>query len=156
MVWCPNSVSLLLLSTCSSDWQSCYIFSMLSPEMRPNKYELSFVTATRCPSLLCSAGCFHEDGLADTIDGFGGGWARSEILAIMKDSRVGTYALVGTVLAQHLKLRCLAALPNPVAALLVAHCASRWVVLPIQHFSVYIQVCVSLGALLLAAGTYIP
>lgn len=39
-------------------------------------------------------GCFHEDGLADTIDGFGGGWGRSQILRIMKDSRVGTYAVV--------------------------------------------------------------
>jgi cobalamin synthase len=92
------------------------------------------------PTRSCRAGCFHEDGLADTIDGFGGGWAPKEILAIMKDSRVGTYALVGTALAQHLKLRCLSMLPNPVAALVVAHCASRWVVLPVQHFSVYIQV----------------
>ena len=58
----------------------------------------------------------------------------------MKDSRVGTYALVGTVLAQHLKLRCLGVLQEPVAAMVVAHCASRWVVLPVQYFSVYIQV----------------
>lgn len=40
-------------------------------------------------------GCFHEDGLADTIDGFGGGWTKSQILRIMRDSRVGSYALMG-------------------------------------------------------------
>lgn len=37
-----------------------------------------------------AAGCFHEDGLADCFDGFGGGWGKSQILRIMKDSRVGT------------------------------------------------------------------
>jgi len=40
-------------------------------------------------------GCFHEDGLCDTLDGFGGGWTKKQILAIMKDSRNGTYATVG-------------------------------------------------------------
>lgn len=29
-------------------------------------------------------GCFHEDGLADTMDSFGGGWGRAQILRIMK------------------------------------------------------------------------
>ena len=37
-------------------------------------------------------GCFHEDGLCDTLDGFGGGWTKSQILRIMKDSRSGSYA----------------------------------------------------------------
>ncbi len=32
----------------------------------------------------CSSGCFHEDGLADSLDGFGGGWGREQILRIMK------------------------------------------------------------------------
>lgn len=32
-------------------------------------------------------GCFHEDGLSDCFDGFGGGWGRAQILRIMKDSR---------------------------------------------------------------------
>ena len=37
-------------------------------------------------------GCFHEDGLCDTLDGFGGGWTKAQILLIMKDSRSGSYA----------------------------------------------------------------
>jgi len=36
-------------------------------------------------------GCFHEDGLADSADGIGGGWSRSQILKIMTDTRLGTY-----------------------------------------------------------------
>jgi len=40
-------------------------------------------------------GAFHEDGFTDMCDGFGGGWTREKILLIMKDSRVGTFGLVG-------------------------------------------------------------
>lgn len=107
------------------------------------------------------AGCFHEDGLADTMDGFGGGWGRVQILRIMKDSRVGTYALVGTVLVQAVKMLSLAALPAPAVALPLAHCLSRWVPLPISFMCSYIQVwcrvlraamCVCCGAGVLCAA----
>ena len=40
-------------------------------------------------------GCFHEDGLCDTLDGFGGGWTKAQILKIMRDSRNGSYATMG-------------------------------------------------------------
>ena len=36
-------------------------------------------------------GGFHEDGLADTCDGLGGGWEVEDKLKIMKDSRIGSY-----------------------------------------------------------------
>lgn len=36
-------------------------------------------------------GCFHEDGLADSADGIGGGWTSEQILKIMTDTRLGTY-----------------------------------------------------------------
>lgn len=42
-----------------------------------------------------ATGAFHEDGFADSCDGFGGGWSKEQVLTIMKDSRVGTYATVG-------------------------------------------------------------
>ena len=48
-------------------------------------------------------GAFHEDGLADTCDGFGGGWTKDKILEIMKDSRVGTFGVVGLILILLLK-----------------------------------------------------
>jgi len=43
-------------------------------------------------------GAFHEDGFADTCDGFGGGWTKDKILEIMKDSRIGSYGAIGIVL----------------------------------------------------------
>ena len=45
-----------------------------------------------------TTGAFHEDGFADTCDAFGGGWTKEKILAIMKDSRLGTYGVAGLVL----------------------------------------------------------
>lgn len=43
-------------------------------------------------------GGFHEDGLADSADGFGGGWNKTKILTIMKDSRIGAYGVIALVL----------------------------------------------------------
>lgn len=40
-------------------------------------------------------GAFHEDGFSDMCDGFGGGWTKTRILEIMKDSRVGVYGVIG-------------------------------------------------------------
>jgi len=42
-------------------------------------------------------GAFHEDGFADICDGFGGGWTKEKILLIMKDSRLGTYGVIGII-----------------------------------------------------------
>ncbi len=49
-------------------------------------------------SRLMLTGAFHEDGLGDMLDGFGGGQTRERVLEIMKDSRVGNYAVIGYVL----------------------------------------------------------
>lgn len=51
-------------------------------------------------SLLCRliiTGALHEDGLADFMDGFGGGNNKERILAIMKDSHIGTYGVIGLI-----------------------------------------------------------
>jgi adenosylcobinamide-GDP ribazoletransferase len=76
---------------------------------------------------------FHEDGLADTFDAFGGGWTRERTLEIMRDSRIGTYgalALIFLVLAKYVFLTALP--PQQVWRwLIVAHAASRWTVLPL-------------------------
>ncbi|MGY2934738.1 hypothetical protein ACVWZ6_004340 [Bradyrhizobium sp. GM6.1] len=40
-------------------------------------------------------GALHEDGLADTADGLGGGRTRERKLEIMRDSRIGTYGVCG-------------------------------------------------------------
>ena len=51
-----------------------------------------------CIGLLIT-GALHEDGLADTADGFGGGKTRDQRLAIMRDSRNGTYGTLALVMA---------------------------------------------------------
>lgn len=48
-------------------------------------------------------GAFHEDGLADVVDGFGGGWTKEKILDIMKDSRVGAFGAISIALLLLLK-----------------------------------------------------
>ncbi|MEO1652132.1 MAG: adenosylcobinamide-GDP ribazoletransferase, partial [Bacteroidota bacterium] len=77
-------------------------------------------------------GAFHEDGFADTCDGFGGGWTQAQILKIMKDSRVGTYAAVGLILLFALKIAALYELSQKFSILdlgvifILAHSSSRW------------------------------
>ena len=46
---------------------------------------------------LLITGCLHEDGLADFLDGFGGGTTRERTLAIMKDSHIGSYGVIGLI-----------------------------------------------------------
>jgi adenosylcobinamide-GDP ribazoletransferase len=74
-----------------------------------------------------ATGGFHEDGLADTADGLGGGSTPARRLEIMKDSRVGTYGVLALVLAMALRAAALAgASPMRGAlALLAAHGAGR-------------------------------
>ena len=74
-------------------------------------------------------GAFHEDGLADFFDGFGGGWTKDRILEIMKDSRVGTFAVVGLLLVFLLKFYTLLQLAQKelfVPSMLFAQVLSRW------------------------------
>ena len=73
-------------------------------------------------------GCLHEDGLADTIDGFGGGETGERKLDIMRDSRIGTYGVCALVIAILLRVSALALIgaAGPVtAALIAAHAAGR-------------------------------
>lgn len=69
---------------------------------------------------LCLTGAFHEDGLADTFDALGGVVPREKALAIMKDSRIGTYGAAALVLSLGLRVALLAALlaHGPLAAAL--------------------------------------
>lgn len=53
-------------------------------------------------------GALHEDGLADTADGFGGGRTRPEKLAIMRDSRLGTFGALALLFTLLLKAGALA------------------------------------------------
>jgi adenosylcobinamide-GDP ribazoletransferase len=73
-------------------------------------------------------GALHEDGLADTADGFGGGKDRDSKLAIMRDSRLGTYGACALFLSFLLRWSALVAIANPFAvtvALIASHMSAR-------------------------------
>ena len=72
-------------------------------------------------------GAFHEDGLADLADGFGGGRDKTQKLEIMRDSRLGTFGALVLLVAFTAKVAALAALPHAsvVTALIAAHALSR-------------------------------
>jgi adenosylcobinamide-GDP ribazoletransferase len=76
---------------------------------------------------LLVTGAFHEDGLADAVDGFGGGLDRGRVLEIMKDSRIGAFGAIALGMALLLKLVILSSVPSTQAALLLvaAHPVSR-------------------------------
>ena len=69
---------------------------------------------------LLVTGALHEDGLADFIDGFGGGGNnRERILAIMKDSHIGTYGVIGLILYELLLAAALLSMNPELAALTI-------------------------------------
>ena len=72
-------------------------------------------------------GAFHEDGLADTADGLGGGATPERRLEIMKDSRIGTYGALALGLVLATKVAALATLPAGLGAwtLVAAHAGGR-------------------------------
>ncbi len=72
-------------------------------------------------------GAFHHDGLADMADAFGGGWNVEQRLAIMKDSRLGTYGTSALIVAFATEISVLAVLApgDGFRAVVAAHCLSR-------------------------------
>ena len=61
--------------------------------------------------LVLITGDLHEDGLADAADGFGGGRSKERILAILKDSRIGSFGATALVLSLLARYLLLASLP---------------------------------------------
>lgn len=74
---------------------------------------------------LLLTGAFHEDGLADTADGLGGGFTREKKLSIMKDSRIGTYGASALLMALIGKFILLQEINNLLIAIPVAYALSR-------------------------------
>lgn len=81
-------------------------------------YSIAILLAIAARILL--TGGLHEDGLADFIDGFGGGGHdRQRVLDIMKDSRVGTYGVLGLGVYMLLLYFSLSSMPAWLAAMVV-------------------------------------
>lgn len=61
-------------------------------------------------ALVVTTGAMHEDGLADTADGFWGGWEPARRLEIMRDSHIGSYGVIALVLSLAARWAALTAL----------------------------------------------
>lgn len=72
-----------------------------------------------------ATGALHEDGLADTADGFGGGQDKARKLDIMKDSRIGTYGVVTLCLVIGMKAVAMSQVAHPGWALIGLAAFSR-------------------------------
>lgn len=68
---------------------------------------------------IVASGGLHEDGLADCADAFRAGRSPQRILAIMKDSRVGTYGALAVVLSVLFRWQSVAGLQTPAIPFLV-------------------------------------
>ena len=88
----------------------------------------TLAAALALAATLIATGCLHEDGLADTSDGFGGGKDIGQKLEIMRDSRIGTYGVCALTISLILRWDAVAAIVDPLAvtmALIAAHASAR-------------------------------
>lgn len=118
---------------------ACVAFAVVSLAL-PNGPFTPLAAAVGCTmATALLTGAFHEDGLADTADGLGGSAERERALAIMKDSRLGSYGALALMLVLLGKVALLAVLASyspaaVLAALLAAHVLSRfWPLLIIRR-----------------------
>ena len=79
-------------------------------------------------AMAVASGALHEDGLADTVDGLGGGAMPERKLEIMRDSRSGVFGVLALIFSVALRAAAIAAIADPgavMAALLAASALSR-------------------------------
>jgi adenosylcobinamide-GDP ribazoletransferase len=75
--------------------------------------------------ILCT-GALHLDGFLDTCDGLFGGRTPEDRLRILRDERVGAFAVIGGFLLLLVKFQSLTAVANRGAALCLAPVLGRW------------------------------
>jgi adenosylcobinamide-GDP ribazoletransferase len=83
-------------------------------------------------------GALHEDGLADLADGLGGGRDAASRLAIMRDSRIGTYGALALIVSVALKatlLSQLSSIETAAGALVSAAAVSRGVLPAVMRWT---------------------
>ncbi|MDP7190334.1 MAG: adenosylcobinamide-GDP ribazoletransferase [Alphaproteobacteria bacterium] len=73
-------------------------------------------------AIVVLSGAMHEDALADTVDGFIGGYDRKKRLTIMHDSLIGTYGVLALIFSVGIRVAVLASFAGPgqVTAVLIA------------------------------------
>jgi adenosylcobinamide-GDP ribazoletransferase len=86
--------------------------------------------------LVTITGGLHEDALGDAADGFGGGWEKDRVLAIMRDSRIGSFGAVAITLGLLARFAFLTNLsPAKFSGFFIAgQVLGRWTALPLAFF----------------------
>ena len=95
-----------------------------------------------------ATGGIHLDGLADTVDGFGGGRDKEDILRIMRDPLIGSYGAAALVFVIGIKVTALAALLERGVAipfLVTAPAISRWTISALAAWLPYARTEEGLG-----------
>ena len=87
-------------------------------------FPMSLAVVLSTAASLIATGALHEDGFADVCDGLGG-TDREKTLAIMRDSRLGTYGAAGLGLMLATKILALVALPSHIVPWLLVAGARR-------------------------------
>jgi cobalamin synthase len=93
-----------------------------------------------CSSDLLVTGALHFDGLADTMDGFGGGKTRDDILRIMRDHAIGAYGAMALILLVALKVTAVMTLIEQhrlFPVVLLAPALGRWNVVLLSSWLPY-------------------
>lgn len=116
---------------------------LLTPYLRPQLLALVLLTY-----LVLITGALHEDGLADTADGFGGGWTKEKILTIMRDSRIGSFGAVAITLSLLSRFLLISnTSPSHLPGFLIAASVlCRWTSLPLGFYLPYAREDKGLGA----------
>jgi adenosylcobinamide-GDP ribazoletransferase len=87
-------------------------------------------------AIILLTGGLHEDGLADTADGFAGGGTREEKLEIMRDSRIGSFGTLVLIFSVLIRVAAVASLADAgtvLAALIAGHAFSRGAMTAVMH-----------------------
>lgn len=95
-----------------------------------------------------ATGAIHLDGLADTVDGFGGGRDREGVLRIMRDPLIGSYGAAALVFVIGVKVTAVAALLDRGTALpfvVAAPAISRWTISALASWLPYARADEGLG-----------
>ena len=106
-------------------------------------FPVTITLALTMAACIYVTGAFHEDGWADTCDALGGGYTPAAIKRIMKDSRLGTYGVVGIAGMLGIKFLALLTLSVSTSELLIifvlGQTYSRWLALTVMWQLPYVQ-----------------
>ena len=91
-------------------------------------FPVEIATVMTLSTWIVLTGAIHMDGFLDSCDGLWGGRTSDERLSIMRDHRVGSYAVIGGILLILLKYVAIARLAHPAAAIVVACVVGRWLI----------------------------